>query len=578
MSLLLGTAYLGAALVGASLAPGLLVTRRLPWSPIEKLVGGMGLSFFVLYLLAFALFLLQAPPEAYFATTALCALGLVGLRRDLSSLWNDNVVRRVLLAFCGLLCWLFLLLCLIRHYSGANLAGDWVEHAQRMAFFIRELTPGRPIDYSFRFIGLYYLPARPPLENLVAAFFCKQVGRGFELFSLVFLFLNATAFLPACLMLAKLARRGRRRVVVLAILFALNPLFTHNATFTWTKLFAAFYALLGLWFYLRSLSKSHGSFLVAASASFAAGFLVHYSVAPYGIAVGIHHLLRWRAPGIRRQGLLAASLGILILSTWFAWSLSVWGPRITFLSNTTATDSARLTPSQNVRKVVLNAWHTLVPHGMRGESLDWLAGGGSWSLLRDSALLTYEPCLLATPGVAGGPIALLLLWWGLRRAGRSQRTFWLLFLGVVLFLGVASHGSLERYGVAQIVFQPLALLALTLVAAGLPDLPASLRLAIPLGCAVDFGLGVFLHFRLEHMTFALVQGPRGPSIAPNGLTFFAAQNWIAKAIIRARFWGDHIGRAGTALEWLVAVVGLALALVLLRESRGGRGTGSVGVN
>ena len=57
--------------------------------------------------------------------------------------------------------WLLLFLGIIRNYAGTTLWGDWYEHYQRAMFFADHL----PIDTKF--IQRYWLPARPPLFNLI---------------------------------------------------------------------------------------------------------------------------------------------------------------------------------------------------------------------------------------------------------------------------------------------------------------------------------------------------------------------------------------------------------------------------
>ena len=54
---------------------------------------------------------------------------------------------------------------IIRNYSGALWSGDWLEHFQRSLFFLHHFPKDTPI------YGEYLLPARPPMMNVLAAFF-----------------------------------------------------------------------------------------------------------------------------------------------------------------------------------------------------------------------------------------------------------------------------------------------------------------------------------------------------------------------------------------------------------------------
>lgn len=575
MELLLRASLLVLLLAVTSVSPGLLLVRRLPGSPLERLVTAIGASFLALYLVSFVLFWAAAPRAAYVAWSLLCLAALAWLVPDLRRTWRDARCRRVLGAFAVLLCWCLLLLGQVRHYSGARTAGDWIEHAQRMAFFMRELPPGQPLDLHFRFIGLYELPARPPLQNLLAAFYGKQLGRQFEYFSLAFLYLNATAFLPACLLLTRLARRGGRETTLLLALFAVCPFFLQNVSVTWTKLFAGFYVLLGVWFYLRALGRPGRGDLVRTAVAFAAGALVHYSALPYALGVGAHWLLWGRSRRAAVEALGAFGVGAAVLLTWLAWSLAVYGAGGTFLSNTSVTDAARLGAAENALKVVQNAWNTLVPHGLRGESLDWLARRSPESLVRDAAFLTYQTCLLAMPGSAGG---LLALWLFVRGVGHGMwRTtreagFWLVFVVVSFAAGIASHGSPEAFGIGNIVLQPLALIALALLAAGLPGLGRPLRRLAVAGMVVDLVLGVLLHFALQNRTFRVASRPDGgyEVLLDNGLTAFAALNFQAKIELGIRLWGDHLAPVAPALMLLSALGGAGFVIVALRRLERGR--------
>jgi hypothetical protein len=187
-----------------SVGPGIFFVRKLPWSPPEKLCAAFGLSLAILYVSSFVIFALDLPPSTYFVVSAVCLCLLGSSFRDVLRLVEHRRVRRQLAAFAFLFLWGVALLSLVRHYSGGVWAGDWVEHYQRTLFFLDR----PPRDTTF--LGLYLLPARPPLMNLVAAHFLAQVGRGYDVFQIVFLFLDLLIVFPCFLLASAMVRRGGR--------------------------------------------------------------------------------------------------------------------------------------------------------------------------------------------------------------------------------------------------------------------------------------------------------------------------------------------------------------------------------
>jgi hypothetical protein len=176
-------------LVVCSFAPGFLLVRRLRWSGLEKLCGAIALSLVLLWLAVWGIYL-SATPAAFFALAAACGVaGIVGAK-DAWRLFRGLRVRRALAAYGLLLAWTLLVLAVIRNYSGALWSGDWLEHFQRTLFFLHHFAKDTPI------YGGYLLPARPPMMNVLAAFFLGVTQDRFEIFQFVFTFLNLLVFLP----------------------------------------------------------------------------------------------------------------------------------------------------------------------------------------------------------------------------------------------------------------------------------------------------------------------------------------------------------------------------------------------
>src|SRR5579883_2067373 len=239
-------------LVICSFAPGFFFVRHFRWTPLEKLCGSVGLSLICLYASTFAVYDFTGRQQAIFlaAVSGVClVLGLLAWNH-LRRLAAIASVRRVLAGFGFLFFWTFLLLAMIRNYSGAWWSGDWVEHFQRTLFFVHHFP------HNTFMHGNYMVPARPPMMNILGAFFLAQTADRFEIFQFVFAFLNLLPFLPCCLMLpALIPGKSRRKVLPLVALFALNPMVMENVTYAWTKLLTAFFVILGCWFYLAGIRK-----------------------------------------------------------------------------------------------------------------------------------------------------------------------------------------------------------------------------------------------------------------------------------------------------------------------------------
>ncbi|HXG11233.1 MAG TPA: DUF952 domain-containing protein, partial [Gemmataceae bacterium] len=554
-------------LLVCSLGPGLVIVRRLRWGPAEKFAASLALSFVILYGTSFLIYGLGLPHYSYFAVTAGCLVLLALSFRDLLGLLRHHVVCRQIKAFAVLFVWGLLLMGLVRHFSGGLWSGDWLEHYERSLFFLGQL----PRDYQFA--DLYPLPARPPLMNLVAAHFLAQAGTGYPLFQVTFLFLNLLVFFPLSLMLPVFARDGRRRLPLLVGLLLANPLLWQNATFTWTKLFTGFYVVLGLWLYLAGWRKRDPVRTAGAFLSLSAGFLAHFSAGPYALALGLHYLLfvfplrqgRWH------EALAAGLLSAALLATWFAWSAAVYGPALTFQSNTTAAELGQSSVGGTLAKVGRNIGYSLVPHPLHCsqdefEGLFQQPSALGW--YRDYLFLIYQTNLVFGMGSVGGPVILYLLARTLfgRSLGGPERRFWLLFVVVGTLAGIAAHPTLDRFGVMHVCGQPMALLGVTFLAARYPRLPLLVRWLVLAGCVIDFILGIALHFFLENRVFrfVLIEDRVRFPLSGDVLSTPAMSNYVTKVTKGLTYWGDYF----TGFQGLItAALALGFFTAMVRMSR-----------
>jgi hypothetical protein len=550
-----------------SFAPGFYFVRKLRWNPLEKLCGSVGLSLVLLYLACWAIYCVGARgngmpthPAPYVGISLVCAAMAAVCWRDIGRLLRATSVRRALAGYGFLLLWTALLMAIIRNYSGAAWFADWLEHFQRTLFFLQHFPAETPI-----FPG-YAVPARPPMMNVLTAFFLAQTTDRFELFQAVFAFLNLLLFLPCYLIMPALDIRAKRRTWLLVLLFATSPLVMQNITYSWTKATATFYVVLALWLYLAGWRKRDAVRTTAAFVALAAGLLVHYSAGPYVVILTLHYLTRVfpkRQHKWRELLAITAICGLLV-GTWLIWSLAVYGPAFTFASNTTVTSSQEYEGS-TVEKIAANLFDSIVPAMVREPSLlnrfDTQRFAGA---VRDYAFMFYQVNAIFGMGLVGGPLVLWLAYRAIRRRRRqpsarppgrgkrpagkvpqesggitAEQRFWLILMVAGLFLGIAVVGERDPGGAAHLTLLSLQVLGLSMLAAIIPWRRRTLAILVLAGCTVDFSLGVLLQAHVESLEntaqSTVFPGMEfvGGSIqtaapGPDGLSHSSWNNWFVK--------------------------------------------------
>lgn len=541
--------------------PGVLLIRRLRVSPLERWCIAVALSLLLVGLGSFAIFALGLPNGARLllgaALAGMSALAFPDLRR----LLRRTQVRDAALGYAFLLAWSIALLAAVRSYSGGTWYGDWAEHHQRTLFFLGAL----PAD--FRFLDRYLVTTRPPLMNALTAQLLWPVGARFELFQIASTALNLTVFFPACLLAQRLAPRQRRAtILLLTALLALGPMFVQNATYSWTKLFAAAYVLLALACFLRSWHAAGGARAVIALASLSAACMAHWSAGPYALLIGgsvaiaCAHARRWRA-------LAAGTLAVVaIAAPWFAWAAWSYGPDAAFGTTPTSLDARTRTATEIVAAAGHNLWSTLVPHLLR------MPPGDAWAVLRsqlrDAAFLLYLPNLFFLMGSVGGLAASRLAagaaWRSFTRRDFVPLLFWTALIVGAVVLGVGVVIAPEPFGAAHICLLPIGLMGLALLAARAHTLSRGWRIALVAGAGLDFALGILLHFDAQRTDFALVSAADAAAMGASGP---ALGNAALKAQLGLRFLGDHTTAAAPWVLGACAVVALALLVAMARALR-----------
>ncbi|MCX6631252.1 MAG: hypothetical protein NTW28_26875 [Candidatus Solibacter sp.] len=542
-----------------SFAPGFLFVRRLHWSGLEKLCGSVALSLVLLWLAAWGIYI-AAQPAGFFALAAACGVAGIVVAKDAWRLFRGLRVRRALAGYALLLAWTVLVLAIIRNYSGALWSGDWLEHFQRTLFFLHHFAKDTPI------YGEYLLPARPPMMNVLAAFFLGVTQDRFEIFQFVFAFLNLLVFLPCCLAIPVLVRVRKVSLLPLVGIFAMNPAVMQNATYTWTKSLTAFFVILAVCLYLTGWRKRDSVRLTAAFVALAAGLLVHYSAGPYVVFFALHYLLvlfRNRPARWKELAAIAITCGFLTF-TWFGWSIAAYGVKPTFASNTSIT-AAKQIQGSNLSKIAGNVMDSIVPRIAYDPAQAYVFDQPyAPAVVRDNVFLLYQTNLILSMGLIGGP---LVVWFVIAafRGGKGlggERSFWLMLIGFSLLIGLAVVGERDYFGVAHLTLVPLELLGITLLAARFFSRRLIAYLIVA-GCAIDFSMGILLHARVQHLdntaehtyytglSYGSGQFFIGAA-GPDSLNMAAWRNWLGKHhVVLCEKWldtGEAYRRGDPAVE------------------------------
>jgi len=520
-----------------SIGPGFFFVRALRWSPLEKIAGAMALSLILLFGLTFGAYWAGLSGSSVYVVTAIAVALTLAALPDAWRLVRSPRVRRTVVPFGLLVAWTLGTQSVIRHYSGGDWCCDWVEHYQRSLFFLERW----PKDSVF--IGRYLVTARPPFMNVVSAYFLGVAGKEFALYQIVFSLLNLLAFFPCCLFARRFAPRVRSLPTLVAIFLAGNPFFFMNTTFAWTKVLAAFYTILAVWFYLAGWRKRDPIRMSAAFVCLAAGVMVHFSTGPYAVVLTVLYVATvwpWQPRRARALALAALPAGAL-MALWLAWSLGEYGVAATFTGNVSVEGASSMSVRDNLVRITLNAFHTFRPYVFPGSPDD-----SPLRLLTDRAFTFYQENFLGAIGSVNAYVVMVLLgtaFWSRRvTLARRERWFWMAFLPVTVLAGIAVDAETSPSGLANIGLQPLVYLAVTLVAARFVTLSRRVRVALWCGLVADFILGVALEIYMESQMQTWARTP----------------NWDWKADQHLVYLGDVLRPFAVSIEVaLVAAAGIA---------------------
>jgi len=551
--------------------PGLLLVRPLRLKPAERLVAGVGASLLLIYLASFVISRFRLGVDAHFIFSGACLVATFVAVPDLRQLWRRRSTRRAIQMYALLVLFGLGMLGLVRHYSGGTWGGDWYEHWQRTAFW---MEPDKSA-MDMKFIDQWTLPARPPLLNLVSSHFVIQSGKTFASFQATMLLLNSVTFLSMWLLARTLVPRGRRVAEVLAVLLACCPMFMQNVTYSWTKMGTAFFVIAAVAMYVRSLRRDDLSLRLAAFSLMASGCLAHYSAGPYAVFLGGHWVVRLltrrrEKAGAAKEFAIVSAAGVMILTTWFAWSFVHYGWKGTTAVNPTIEYGARGVLGGDVSQVLYNAANTFVPEILRKPSMIYsedLDQPNAVGRVRDFMFLIYQVSLPFAPGLLGGPIAIGLVLRNLLRAEAAARKFWIGFIVVVVPLAIVVNSGPDRFGIAHVTLQPAAMMLVALLAGCALRLPRGWRAVLFFGCAVDFVLGVLIQFHVENRVFQFAfESGSHTAVSTADMVSRAGQlNAYWKKLYTLTFFGDPLKDSAGAIQVLAALsVGAALVWLAWR--------------
>jgi len=528
----------------------------------EKLCVGAAAGVVALYLFAICDYWLDLPRAAV-VVPIIAALALLLIRRRESwAVLCDPDARRLLGAYLIIAAWTLGFLALVRSYSGGGWALDWIDHYSRAQLFLHH-HPAHSALY-----GGDSLPTRPPLANAATSAFLQVTGGDFAYFQIFTSLLNSLVFLPMWLFAGRLGRGAARAQAVLTVLYLCNPSILENSTFAWTKLITAFFVLIGLFLFLPAPDGFSRRRLSAAFLCLGAAVLTHYSAGPYVVALAVAYLW-WRRAELRqarfwRDTVLCALPAAILLVTWFAWSLHVFGPAGTFFSNTSVTDTTARSVGSFTRENSINLVNTVVPHPLRKMNPALIDQQSRLGHFRDYFFQIYQVNLLFMFGCAGGPALLFLLWRRWHRpapAGPFPRTFWLWFVGCTVVLGAAAYGGIDQWGVAHLCLQGLLGLGLAFLAAQFDDLPRWGRIFVCLGLTADFILGIAIHFHLQNHFFSPIAFLENSG--QRVLEFHSTATWVNLSV-KIHHGYEFVG------DWPIArplLIGLLVCLFTLAIAR-----------
>jgi hypothetical protein len=446
-------------------------------------------------------------------------------------------------------------------YAGAGWCYDWWQHYDQALVFLRE----RAVSTTW---GPYNITSRTPLYNLSEAFAMSLAGQHFWVYQIASVLLGTLVGLSLYLLLRDLV--GRAAAALALLLVPLNIWILHNAWYTWPKMLSAYFALLGLHFYLRFV-RSHlqdaarpAPYLSCSAASLMLGILTHPVVLVYALPLLFHlAFFCWRR-GMSRSGwrevVVAVMLAAVLAAPWGSWVALRCGLRSAATGNpVTALDPEILKkPLHGVGIGVQNLRATVVPMQLRwnlqARSYGFpslyagvtelyfclLTGALTLSLCALLVLLGARLCRLPpSPGVKGQTTPLRYWEWSAVVA----------FLTVGTMGAIGLHPAIDTKGIAHQACYISAILVAGLCWALLLKAPPLLAKVVCAGMLAEFFFMLWSHLPLvsSHRCSALID-----------------YNWTIKSEHHLVFLRDAFGWSAWPLAATAFLIEIYLAVQLFQ--------------
>jgi hypothetical protein len=499
---------LDARLAGVALAFP-LVAFAFGWSVLgrftdldreERFAACWGVSFAVLAAQQVLAFVLHADQALFGVMTialmllaaALCRLGR---HREPAVPWTLAGVW--VLAYLHLLC----IQALLPDYRGSAWYWDWWMHYDVALVFAGDR------DVHTVWTG-YTLASRTPLFNLVAAAVLALAGRDFSVFQTASVLTDCCIILPVYLLLRELF--GARAARLGLLLAPLNLWLLHNAWFTWPKMLAGYYVLLGLYFYLRSVrygpdqpGRASRLFLVS-GVSFLLGFMTHQVALIYWAPLLLHTACRAVRLGTYRA--LVRDLAVLVLpagltaGAWYGWLAGTLGAdAILGTTPVTQGDTSAVFRLLDIADWVSeNLAASVVPEQLLGLGADepydlttvYRGLTGLYFSLFTGALTVSLTAYLAIRVVVG---AVRRRWWGTVGTRAEWTAVWL-FLALGTLGAAVLHPGKILHGIAHSACFPSAVLLAALGWGVLSRASRRLAAVVCAGMVAEFLLMFWSHW------------------------------------------------------------------------------------
>jgi hypothetical protein len=563
----------------------------------ERFAASFGVGIAAAALCAFIAFVLHAPQPLFNLAAVALMLGFaLWCRLTTEKRADDGAAPLWPLAAVFVLAYLHLVCiqALLPAYRGSYWFFDWWMHYNEAQIFVGD----EAVDTTWA--NGYTVASRTPLFNLATAFVMGTASHGFDTYQLASALTNICFVLSLYLLLRDLF--GRRAAWLALLLAPLNVWMLHNAWFTWPKMLAAYYLILALHFYLRSLRlraadpARAGSYFVCFGFAALLAYMTHQSTMFYVLPLLAHAaFMAWRDRAFIPwpHELLACALLVLAAGgAWYGWLARTLGTDKILHSTpvSLSDDKATFSPAAIATWMGYDMGASVVPVGI-GESFltsvpadadaprwsvkvsggdpRWFLGPPSLVELHRGVTQLYFSLLTGAVTLSLTAFLLVVTVRRLRRgpklpASKTEPAGWAAWSAVWLFLiggtlgGAFLHPGKIPWGIAHSAVFPTALVLAALAWGLLSRASQKVALLVCCGMVLEFVLMFWSHLWLLF---------HDPAILEPGASTDALYDPDVTALNKALGGCDELFIVG-AVVIQAALIGLLLVWVLGRRREG----------